>query len=301
MTTATISTTAKDEILTLVFRSTGASLSSGVVGSMQLFSGSVPATPETTPSGNTFTDMFSLTHSGWAAAADGVATWTGFALDISNDYADDPDVPSFVRLLYDGVADSGSFDLPVGLATSGAACIVDSMSVASGDIVNVTNLTIKAAEYLAGGNSINTALANSMLNAITLKNSSGVLDSTTYLRLGSGESSYQSVLSFYSGQAPSYASDTATGTLLATYTVPNSTELFGAPSSGVIDLTSTVSITPSANGTVGYFRLTKTHELYGTLVLQGAVATDTSQPMTIDSLSFETGVSRSVTSLRVTM
>lgn len=72
-------------------------------------------------------------------------------------------------------------------------------------------------------------------------------------------------LKLYTGTEPSVDA-AATGTLLATFTLP--TPAFNAASNGVASLASAITATAVAGGTAGYYRI---EDSAGTLVIQGPV------------------------------
>jgi hypothetical protein len=99
------------------------------------------------------------------------------------------------------------------------------------------------------------------------------------------------------GTQPSTAEDTATGTLLATLTLPN--PAFGAASSGVATANAITAVAASATGTAGWFRAKSGG---GATVLDGScTATGGGGDMQLNSTSLTSGVNVQITSWTVTM
>lgn len=83
-------------------------------------------------------------------------------------------------------------------------------------------------------------------------------------------------LSLYSGAPPANVTDAATGTLIASITLPS--DWMGASSSGVISKAGTWTTNAVAAGTIGYYRITKASTTYE----QGTVAAS-SADMIVDN------------------
>lgn len=112
------------------------------------------------------------------------------------------------------------------------------------------------------------------------------------------------VLRIYTGTKPATPATTATGTLLAEFTL--SDPAFGSPSTGVVTLDVTPALTDSGitNGTAGYFRLLDSTEAAATGlgVLDGTVtATGGGGDLTLNTTTISTGVNVEVTSGTITM
>lgn len=60
------------------------------------------------------------------------------------------------------------------------------------------------------------------------------------------------ILRIYTGSAPTNADDAATGTLLATFTLPS--PAFGTPANGVMTANAIADVTAAASGTAAYWR-----------------------------------------------
>lgn len=97
-----------------------------------------------------------------------------------------------------------------------------------------------------------------------------------------------------SGSAPGVA-NTATGTVLATFTLP--TPSFGTASSKVATLGSVSSVNGSATGTAGYFRLKSSG---GTAYIEGTCGTSGGSELQLSTLSIVSGSPVSVTGGTIT-
>jgi len=99
------------------------------------------------------------------------------------------------------------------------------------------------------------------------------------------------------GSQPATANDAATGTLLATLTLPN--PAFGASSAGVATANAISAVAASATGTAGWFRAKSGG---AATVLDGsATATGGGGDMQLNSTSLVSGVNVQITSWTVTM
>jgi hypothetical protein len=99
-----------------------------------------------------------------------------------------------------------------------------------------------------------------------------------------------------SGSQPASASDTATGTLLATLTLDGTP--FGAGSSGAATLSDTpLSVNGAATGTAGWFRMKGSG---GSTVLDGSVGTSGAD-LNLSSTSVVSGAPVQITSGTLTM
>ena len=98
------------------------------------------------------------------------------------------------------------------------------------------------------------------------------------------------------GSQPATAGDTATGTVLCTFTLAD--PAFGAASSGVATMASTPrTTTGSAAGTAGWFRA---KDSTGATVFDGAVGTSGAE-LNLNTLTISVGVNVEITSGTVTM
>lgn len=128
---------------------------------------------------------------------------------------------------------------------------------------------------------LSVSLANDLANAVN-----------TAVNAGSGAGT----LKIYTGTQPATADDTATGTLLATFTL--SDPAFGSASSGTITLAGTPKTVAAGNtGTAGWFRIETSTP---TKVLDGAVGTS-GQQINLNTTSITSGVNVTITSGTITM
>jgi hypothetical protein len=104
-------------------------------------------------------------------------------------------------------------------------------------------------------------------------------------------------IKIYTGTQPATADSTATGTLLATFTLGNPG--FGSAVNGVITLSGTpLTVAASNTGTAGWFRMWKADGT--TAVLDGSVGTSGAQ-INLNTTSITSGVNVSITSGTITM
>lgn len=103
-------------------------------------------------------------------------------------------------------------------------------------------------------------------------------------------------LKVYTGAQPATGDTTASGTLLATFTLSN--PAFGAASGGVITLSGTPKTVAASNsGTAGYFRI----ETSGAAkILDGSVGTSGNQ-LNLNTTSITSGVNVTITSGTITL
>jgi hypothetical protein len=102
-------------------------------------------------------------------------------------------------------------------------------------------------------------------------------------------------LNIYTGAAPATCDAAATGTVLATITLPN--PFFAAASGGVMAKTGTwADLSADATGTAGYFRIWSPGAVP---MIQGTVGTSATD-MIVDSTAFTAGQSFSVISFTLT-
>jgi len=100
-------------------------------------------------------------------------------------------------------------------------------------------------------------------------------------------------LTIYSGSAPAAATDAATGTVLATMTLPS--DWMAAASGGTKALSGTwQDASADATGTAGYFRI-----VGGSNTIQGTVGTSGAD-LNLTSVSLTAGQSVSITSFTLT-
>lgn len=100
-----------------------------------------------------------------------------------------------------------------------------------------------------------------------------------------------------SGAQPASADDAATGTLLATFALPN--PAFGAAAAGVASANAIATVQGAAAGDAGYFRV---KESGGAAVMDGSVtATGGGGDLELNTITISAGVDVSITSWSVTM
>jgi hypothetical protein len=103
-------------------------------------------------------------------------------------------------------------------------------------------------------------------------------------------------IKIYTGTQPANPDATATGSLLATFTLGSPG--FGAASNGVITLSDTpLTVAAGATGTAGWFRMETSA---GSPILDGSVGTSGAQ-INLNTTSITTGVNVSITSGTITM
>lgn len=103
-------------------------------------------------------------------------------------------------------------------------------------------------------------------------------------------------LKIYSGSQPAAADDAATGTLLATFTLPD--PCFGAAASGTATASAITNVNASATGTAGWFRVADSD---GNTVHDGSVSvTGGGGDLELNTTSLVSGVAVSITSYTYT-
>lgn len=111
----------------------------------------------------------------------------------------------------------------------------------------------------------------------------------------------EGTIKLYTGSQPTTANDSATGTLLATFTLDATA--FGDAASGVATLASTpLSATGAADGTAGYFRAASGGTGGAGTVFDGTVtATSGGGTLELNTTTISTGVNVEITSGTFTM
>lgn len=102
-------------------------------------------------------------------------------------------------------------------------------------------------------------------------------------------------LEIRTGSQPANPGTAASGTLLATFTLPN--PAFGAASTGVATLNAVTSVTAAATGTAGYFRIKNNA---GTAIMDGDCGTS-GATLNLNTTSITSGGNVSITSGTITM
>lgn len=102
-------------------------------------------------------------------------------------------------------------------------------------------------------------------------------------------------LKIYTGSQPADADDAETGTLLATFTLPD--PAFGNAANGVATANAISDATGAAAGTAGYFRV---EDSTGANVMDGSVGTSGAD-LNLNTTTISVGLTVSITSWTVTM
>lgn len=102
-------------------------------------------------------------------------------------------------------------------------------------------------------------------------------------------------LKIYTGSQPASAQDAETGTLLATFTLPD--PVFGAAATGVATANAISNATGAAAGTAGWFRA---EDSTGANVIDGSVGTSGAD-LNLNTTTISVGLTVSITSWTVTM
>lgn len=245
----------------------------------ELWSGAQPADPSATPAGVLLHAASSFLLGGkWSAPSGGVSQFSSPASINATSTA----TVGFCRLKSSS-SSLPTIDTTVGLAGSGAGCILSSLSTSSGSPITITNLDIKM-PYDAGGTlKLNSDLVNKLVNML-------INNAEPAAQMGINGS-----ILIYSGAAPANADMAATGTLLATIPTGATTPWNTAPVGGAADLLSNISAAASATGTAGYVRWVK-----GLYTLQGSVGTSGAD-FILDSVSLVSGVLVALTEATITL
>lgn len=127
--------------------------------------------------------------------------------------------------------------------------------------------------------SISTAARNAAVDALTALLNAG----------GAGS------ITIYTGAKPADPATAASGTVLATLTLPN--PAFGASASGTANLGNVASVTATATGTAGWFRAKSGA---GTAVLDGTVGANGAD-LNLNSTAITSGGTVSITSGTITL
>lgn len=105
-------------------------------GSLRIYSGTEPATPETALSGNTLLAQLTLGATAFGAAASGVVTANAITADAS---ADASGTATFFRILS---ADGTTVRFQGTVGTSGADLNLNSVAISAGAQVSISSLTV---------------------------------------------------------------------------------------------------------------------------------------------------------------
>lgn len=255
----------------------GSSVGNAPVGYVDFYSGAQPSDPSATPAGVLLhaSSAISLVNK-YSAAAGGVCQLSS---PVSAN-ATSTGTVGFARIK--NASGTASVDTTVGVAGSGAGCILASLSASSGSPITVTNLDVKM-PYTNGG---------------TLKLNSDVVNQLAALASGASTTAMQmgingSIL-VYSGTAPDNADMAATGTLLATIPTGASSP-WGSVVNGASSLTTNISASASASGAAGYVRWVK-----GLYTIQGSVGTSAAD-FILDNLTITSGNPVTLTEATLTL
>ena len=161
----------------------------------------------------------------------------------------------------------------------------------------LTAYTLKSSWVTNGGNIyLCTASGTSAGSGGPTTTSNSITDgSVTWTYIGPASIGPTAQLKFYTGSMPANCATAASGTLLATLTLPTTEE--AAPSSGVAAINSTWSGTASAAGTIGYFRILDNTGT--TCHMQGTVGQGTGD-MSFDNNVVAVGQTLQVTTFTIT-
>lgn len=244
------------------------------------WSGARPSDPGDAPVGTQLTSSYGLTLTTlFSAPVAGVSQLTASK---QSDNAVAASTIGFMRLK--NLGELGTSDVSVGLAGSGAGCILDTLSTTVGVPITITNLNVKMPYGVGGTLKLNTAVVNQLVKMMTA-DAAG-----TALQMGVNGS-----ILVYSGAAPADADTAATGTLLATIPTGAATPWNTTATAGACNLVSSISALASATGTPGYVRWTK--DLY---TIQGSVGLSAAD-FILDSMSLVGGVSVALTEATITL
>lgn len=278
--TALLSTQFKNDTLNSLLRTT---TNTSIFTYGALYTGSIPASGDTAATGTILhtgtTSAYQFAAGNWGSPSNGVSVLSAPKTPASITVAGTPGYFSLIN----SSGTSVQMFLDIGVASSGAGCILSSVSATSIGVLapSITNLSLSWPETL-GTVKLNTALRNALVNIWV----------NTAANIGMGNSG---TIKVYSGSAPASADAAATGTLLATFAT--STTTWNAASGGASALASTLSVNASASGTAGYARFANSA---GTYVIQLSVGTSGAD-ITMDSLSLTSGANTSITNATVSI
>jgi hypothetical protein len=174
-------------------------------------------------------------------------------------------------------------DGSVGVTGSGAAFILDTLSVTNNANSTLQNCGVKMPQDAGGTLKLNYALRNRLLDMIDSIATASPL-------MGKG-----GILALYTGSQPSSPDIAATGTLLASIPMGSgSTVCYNAASGGAASLTGNQSVAAVASGTVGYGRWS-----IGTFSMDGSAGTSGTD-FVVDAASTTSTVVINLTNATVT-
>ena len=228
-----------------------------LLGAVDVRTGVIPASPETTATGTLVGSSVSMTAASTTMASLGTN-------QLSNPIAVTSAITSAAGYArWNNASGVAAIDMDATAAGGGGGCILSTLTCVTGVPINITNMSLQMPQFL-GTVSLNIALRNKIVDILC----------QVAANIGLGQSA--SIL-IYSGAAPANADAAATGTLLATF--PTGTSGWVTPSGGSAALTASLVVAATATGTAGYARLVK-----GAYTLQGSVGVGTGD-FSLDSLS----------------
>jgi hypothetical protein len=258
---------------------TSLSSSNELVGgsaSVKVYTGSQPASPDTAATG-TLLATYTVAAGALSAASAGTAQLAAAiqATAVASGTA------GYARWTNNG--GSGVIDGSVGITGSGAAFILDTLSITSAGITTLQNCGIKMPQDAGGTLKLNVVLRNRLLDML----SGAVLTSPL---MGKG-----GTLVLYSGSQPSSPDIQPTGTLLASIPMGTvSVVCYNTASGGAASLTGNQTVNASASGTPGYARW-----LNGSFSMDGSVGTAATD-FIVDSATTTSGSAINLTNATVT-
>lgn len=265
----------------IIDRVTGRSVAAGPIfagaagiltGKFQLYSGAQVAPGVALTAGNIL--AVSTDVAPWQAGGGGISTISE-PIPTTNSNAG---TVAFARFYNATYSVNGAMDFSVGVSSSGAECIVSTLTAGT---PTITNCSFKLAlDY--GGMQLSDAIANAMLNVLFSGAPAPNMGGSGYVYV-------------YTGAAPTSAGDAATGTLLLSFAT--TTTSWATASSGSAALNGSISAVAGAGaGAVpGYARWVK-----GGYVIQGTVGTS-GTVFVIDSMSITSGSTYNLTSASITI
>lgn len=240
------------------------------IATVTIYSGSMPANPDTAPAGSALATV-SMSAGRWGAASSG-ATQLGSPLAFTPTSSG---TAGFIRFSSSGMI----MDLDITNPSGGGACILPSTSLTAGTPTYIQAMAWKIAATGSGSIKISTALRDRLIDMWT-----GI--AATGPDMGTG-----GAFNIYTGSAPATADDPATGTLIWTGTLSGTT--YNVAAGAAASLSASVTANAVATNTAGYLRWTD-----GTYVIQGSVGTAATD-FIVSATSMTSGNSYSITEATV--
>lgn len=204
--------------------------------------------------------------------------------------------PSFLRLLHDPSGTYPFFDVPVGLAGSGAPASISSMAASSGVNLQITDLRFHIAT--TGDLCFSPNVANNIIGEVS-NNSAVWTGGAAFSKLALDLSSYTRTVTLdaWSGPIPPNAYATPSGTKLWTKTLSGD-NLFAVSGAGM-SLLSNQTANAISSGTPTFVRATKAaYSTYPQSVLQAPIGGPTNGVM-FSAETFTSGASVTMTNFTV--